>query len=114
MRDSHEADGRVMHRLKLIQRAHQKREKGSQILPVTIPMSAVVDFDLGSYKLELKNDFNIERFICNATRSIKDDSIAMHFVNTTLLADVAAKLAHHHAEAIEAGTESGAVEKLMG
>ena len=39
LRDTGLADGRVQHRLKLLQRAHNKDKHGSQLLPVSLPIS---------------------------------------------------------------------------
>jgi hypothetical protein len=38
----------------------------------------------------------------------------MHFVNTSILAEVASKLAHGYADGLETGHATGSVEKLMG
>jgi hypothetical protein len=66
MRDTQEADGRSQHRMKILQRSHEVQDSGSQIVPVTIPISAVVDYDLENFKLSLKDNFDLSAFIGKA------------------------------------------------
>lgn len=49
MRDTKLADGRVQHHQRLIQRAHAAHKEAAQIVPVTIPLQAVVNYDLDNF-----------------------------------------------------------------
>ena len=51
--------------MRLIEQAHRLAEKtGTSVCKgVALPISSVVDADLRQYKMELKRDFNIPKFL---------------------------------------------------
>lgn len=53
MRDSHDPDGRTAHFLRL----------NSEVTPVTVAIAQIVDYDLQSFKLKMKNSFSLTSLI---------------------------------------------------
>jgi len=53
MHDTKAADGRTTHLLSL----------SSDLRPVTIPIDSVVDYDLQTFHLKIKEDFNINSLL---------------------------------------------------
>jgi hypothetical protein len=78
-------------------------------LPVAVPITSVVHYDLENYKLELNETFNIENIIGKANNS----KSSFTELNISKLADVVAKLTKANLEQLVTERSTGEFEKFM-
>jgi hypothetical protein len=78
-------------------------------LPVAVPITSVVHYDLENYKLELNETFNIENIIGKANNS----KSLFTELNISKLADVASNLTKANLEQLVSERSTGEFEKFM-
>lgn len=78
-------------------------------MPVAVPITSVVHYDLENYKLELNETFNIENIIGKANNS----KSSFTELNISKLADVVAKLTKANLEQLVTERSTGEFEKFM-
>lgn len=78
-------------------------------MPVAVPITSVVHYDLENYKLELNETFNIENIIGKANNS----KSPFTELNISKLADVASNLTKANLEQLVTERSTGEFEKFM-
>lgn len=78
-------------------------------MPVAVPITSVVHYDLENYKLELNETFNIENIIGKANNS----KSLFTELNISKLADVASNLTKANLEQLVSERSTGEFEKFM-
>ena len=92
MRDTDVPCGLTAARMKLIEQAHELHDKKgtSALKSVSLPVRSVVDADLTSHKLQLREDFSISSFIEKSGLTAKTKGSTC--VNTDVLSQFSEKL----------------------
>lgn len=61
MRDTKQADGRTHTQMDLVRQLQLNDD--SKIVNVGLPISSVVDYDLKNYKMQLRKDWDLTKFL---------------------------------------------------